>query len=131
LGEDENVGSPEGFAASYVLEMEEQNTAELWANFGGRRCSVKRAQVRRSEPDNGASAVAAFMREKGERRRMDTSRRSRTTPWRSRTSSALTSGARNGVRVPNSNETLPPVGHVDDDGVHPDLVQRLTEVLWR
>ena len=52
---------------------------------------------------------------------MDASRRSRTTPWRSCTSSALMSGARNGVWVQNGDETLPPVGHVDDDGVHSEL----------
>ena len=107
--------------ASYAVEMEEQNTAELWANSGGRRCSVERARAHWSEPDNGASTVAVFLREKGERRRMDVSRRSRTTPWRSCTSSALMSGARNGVRVPNGDETLPPVGHVDDDVVHLEL----------
>jgi len=31
------------------------------------------------------------------------------------------SGARNGVWVQNGDETLPPVGHVDDDGVHSEL----------
>ena len=37
------------------------------------------------------------------------------------TPSALTSGARDGVRLPNVDETLPPVGHVDRDGVHSEL----------
>ena len=38
--------------------------------------------------------------------------------------SALTSGARDGVRLPNVDETLPPVGHIDGDGVHSELVSQ-------
>ena len=36
--------------------------------------------------------------------------------------SALTSRTRDGVELPNVDETLPPVGHVDSDGVHLELV---------
>jgi len=53
---------------------------------------------------------------------MDASRSSRATQWRSCTPSALTSGAKDGVRLPNVDETLPPVGHVDSDGVHLEVV---------
>jgi len=49
---------------------------------------------------------------------VDASRRSRASPWRSCTPSALTSGARDGVRTPNVAEVLTPVGHVDGDDVH-------------
>ena len=107
LGKDENVGSPEGFTASLRVEVGERSTEELWANFGGRRCSVGCARARRSEPDDGASAAAEFLRKKGGRERMDASRSSRATPWRSCTPSAL-----------------PPVGHVDGDGVHSELVSK-------
>jgi len=37
------------------------------------------------------------------------------------TPSVLTSVAKDSVRAPNGNETLTPVGHVNDDGVHSDL----------
>jgi len=46
LGKDENVGSPEGFTTSLRVEVGERSIAELWANFGGRRCSVGRARAR-------------------------------------------------------------------------------------
>jgi len=55
---------------------------------------------------------------------MDAPRSSRATPWRSCMPSALTSGARDGVRLPNVDETLPPVGHIDGDGVHSELVSQ-------
>ena len=46
--------------------------------------------------------------------------------------SVLTSGARDDVQMPNVAEMLSPVGHVDGDDVHLELVfQRLIEVLWR
>ena len=80
--------------------MEEQGTAELLVNSGGRRFSVDRAGARRSEPNNGDSTVVAFLQEKGVRERMSTSRSSRTTPWRSCTPSMLTSGAWSSVWVP-------------------------------
>ena len=121
LGKSGNVGSPEGFTASLRVKVGEQSTAKLWVSFGGRRCSVGRAQARQSELDDGASAAAEFEREKGERERVDASRHSRATSWRSCTPSVLTSGARDGVRTPNVAETLPPVGHVDGDDVHLEL----------
>ena len=52
---------------------------------------------------------------------MDASRRSRVMPWRSCTPSALTSGARDGVRMPNVVETLLSVGHVNGDDVHSEF----------
>ena len=104
------------------MEVGEQSTAELWASFGGWRCSVERARARRSEPDDTASAVAEFQCEKGEREGMDASRSSRAMPWRSCKPSALTSGARYGVWSPNVAQTLSPVGHVDGDYVHLELV---------
>ena len=103
------------------MEVGEQSTAELWASFGGRRCSVERARARRSELDDGASAAAKFEREKSETERVDASRRSRATSWRSCTPSTLTSGARDSVQMPNVAETLPPVSHVDGDDVHSEL----------
>ena len=122
LGEDENVGSPEDFTASLRVVVGERSTTELWPNFGGWGCSVGHARARRSEPDDGASAAAEFLREKGERERMDASRSFRATPRRSCMPSALTSRTRDGVELPNVDETLPPVGHVDSDGVHLELV---------
>jgi len=56
---------------------------------------------------------------------MDASRISRATPWRSCTPSAPTSGARDDVRLPNVDETLPLVGHVVGDGVHLELVSEI------
>ena len=35
--------------------------------------------------------------------------------------SALMSGARDGLRMPNVAEMLPPVGHVDGDNVHSEF----------
>jgi len=90
-------------------------------SFGGRRCIVERARARRSEPDDGASVAATFLCEKGERERMDASRSSRATPWRSCMPSALTSRAKDGVWSPNVTEMLSPVGHVDGDDVHSEL----------
>ena len=52
---------------------------------------------------------------------MDASRRSRATPWKSCTPSALTSGARDSVQTPNVAKTLSSVGHVDGDNVHLEL----------
>ena len=60
----------------------------------------------------------SFLRERGERERVDASRRSRATPWRSCMPSALTCRARDGVRMLNVAEILPPVGHVEGDDVH-------------
>ena len=62
-----------------------------------------------------------MLRERGERERVDASRRSRASPWRSCTPSALTSGARDGVRTLNVTEVLTPVGHVNEDDVHSGL----------
>ena len=103
------------------MEVGEQSTEELWVSFGGRQCSVEHARARRRERDDGASTAAEFQREKGERERMDASRSSRATPWRSCTPSSLTSGARDSVRSPHVAETLSPVGHVDRDDVHSEL----------
>ena len=103
------------------MEVGEQNTAELWVSFGGWRCSVERARARWSEPNDDTSAAVEFQHEKGERERMDASRSSRLTSWRSCTPSALTSGARDGVRLPNVAEMLSPVGHVNGDDVHSEL----------
>ena len=94
--------------------MEEQGSAELLVNSSGWWCSVEHARARRSEPDNGDSAAVAFLREKGERERMSVSRSSRMTSWRSCTPSTLMSGARSGVRAPNGEQMLTPVGHVGD-----------------
>ena len=113
FGKGGNVGSPEGFTASLRVEVGEQSTAELWASFCGWRWSVEGARAHRKEPDDGASTAAEFLSEKGERERVDASRRSTATPWRSCTPSVLTSGARD--------ETQLPVGHVDEDDVHSEL----------
>jgi len=121
LGKSGNVGSPKGFTASLRVEVGEQSTAELWVSFGGQRCSVERARAHLSELATAHPLRPSFLRKRGERERVDASRRSRASPWRSCTPSALTSGTRDGVRLPNVAEVLTPVGHVDEDDVHSEL----------
>ena len=112
LGKVGNVSSPEGFTANLRVGIGEQNTAKLLANFGGQRCSVERAWVHRSELGNGDAVVAALSaRERGGREGMSVSRSSRTLPWRSCTTSALSGGARSDERAPNGEQVLPPVSH--------------------
>ena len=86
---------------SLRVEVGEQHTAELWASFGGWRCSVERARARRSELATATPLRPSFLCGRGEREGMDVSRRSRASPWRSCTRPALMSGARDGVRTPN------------------------------
>ena len=100
------------------MEVGEQDTAELWASFGRRRCSVERARARRSELTTASPLRPSFQRERGEREGMDASRRSRASLWRSCVPLGLTSGARDGVWAPNVADVLTPVGHVDRDGIH-------------
>ena len=51
---------------------------------------------------------------------MDASTRTGASPWRSYARLELTSGAIDGVRVPNVIVVLTPVGHVDELDVHSD-----------
>ena len=106
---------------SLRVEVGEQHTAELWASFGGRRCSVERARARWSELAMATPLRLSFPRGRGERDGMDASRRSRASSWRSCMPPALTSGARDGVRTPNVANVLTPVDHVDEDDVHSEL----------
>jgi len=54
--------------------------------------------------------------EQGEEERSGRVHYARATPWRSCTRRKLTGRARNGVRAPNVDAALPPVGHVDELG---------------
>ena len=121
LGKVGNVSSPEGFTVSLRVEIGEQVTVELWASFGGRRCSVERARARRSELVTATPLRPSFRCERGEREGMDASTCSRVSPWRSSAPPGLTSGARDGIRAPNVADVLTPVGHVDGDGLHLEL----------
>ena len=115
--------------ASLRVEVREQSMAELWASFRGQRCSVERARAHRSELATAPPVRPSFLRERGERERVDVSRHSRAMPWRSCTPSALTSGVRDGVQMPNVAEMLQPVGHVDGYDVHSDGVVNIHGVL--
>ena len=103
------------------MELGEQVTAELWASFGGWRCSVEHARARRSELATATPLRSSFRSEKGEREEMDASTRSEASPWRSCMRPRLTSGARDGVQAPNVADVLTPVGHVDEDDIHSEL----------
>ena len=102
------------------MEVGEQVTAELWASFGGQRCSVERARARRSEFATATPLRQRFWREREGREEMDASTSPGVSPWRSCARPELTSGARDGVRAPNVAVVLTPVGHVDELGVHSD-----------
>jgi len=120
LGDVGNVGSPEDFTASLWVEVREQVTAELWASFGGQRCSVERARARRSEFATTTPLQQRFWREREGREEMDASTLPGVSPWRSCAHLELTSGARDGVRAPNVAVVLTLVGHIDELGVHSD-----------
>ena len=98
------------------MESEERLTAELWVEFGGLQRSEERTRARRSELATVSSLRASFRRERAWNERVDASTASGASPWRSCPCWELTSGARNGVRTPNVNGALPPVGHVDEFG---------------
>ena len=102
------------------VEVGEQVTAELWASFGGQRCSEERARARRSELTAATPLRQRFWREREGREEMDASTSPGVSPWRSCVHPELTSGARDGVRAPNVAAALTPVGHVDELGVHSD-----------
>jgi len=120
LGEVGNVGSPEGFTPSLKVEVGEQVTAELWASFGGQRCSQERARARRSELATATPLRQRFWRVREGREEMDASTSPGASPWRTCACPELMSGARDGVRAPNVAVVLTPVGHVDEVGVHSD-----------
>ena len=98
----------------------EKDTAELWVSFGRRRCSVERARAHRSELATATPLWPRFWRESEREEEMDASTSPGVSPWRSCARPELTSGARDGVRAPNVAVALPPVGHVDEVGVHSD-----------
>ena len=63
-----------------------------------------------------SSLRARFWRESEWKERVDASTASGASPWRSCARWELTSGARSGVRTPNVDGVLSPVGHVDELG---------------
>ena len=105
-----------GFTARWRVENGERFTAELWVKFGRLGRSEERARARRSELATVSSLRTLFWRVEAGKARVDASTASGATPWRSCTRRELTSGARNGVRAPNVDGVLSPVGHVDELG---------------
>ena len=94
------------------MEVGEQVTAELWASFGGQQRSEELATATPLRP--------RFWRERETKEEMDASTSPGVSSWRSCGRPELTSGAKDGVRVPNVAAALTPVGHVDELGVHSD-----------
>ena len=97
------------------MENGEQFTVELWAEFRGLRRSEERVRARRSELATGARC-GRVSGERERKERVDASTASGASPWRSCARWELTSGARSGVRAPNVDGALSPVGHVDELG---------------
>ena len=98
------------------MESGERLTAELWVEFGGLRCSEERTRARRRELATVSSLQARFWRERRGREEMDASTPLGASPWMTCARWELTSGARSGVRAPNVDGVLSPVGHVDELG---------------
>ena len=98
------------------MDLGERLTAELWVEFGGRRRREERTRARRSELAAEGSLRELFWRVEARKSEVDASTLRGAPPWMSCTRRELTSGARNGVRAPNVDGALPPVGHVDELG---------------